>query len=190
MIKRWTFIFLIFKFSNEGIADWGGCRHEGQQDAHYADGILHRMGIFILIVLISSGRGLINGMHHNFKAFNIGIVTVTPRQTSQAFNGHVAGRTIRLYEEDAAALDEQFGDTVVRAIPVVSHAVLANRGKEYANTVVDGFIFKLPLQKKYKYIEYIWNIILPKVRLTTKTELIIVKQILQERICSLLISLQ
>lgn len=96
-------------------------------------------GIFILIVLISSGRGLINGMHHNFKAFNIGIVTVTPRQTSQAFNGHVAGRTIRLYEEDAAALDEQFGDTVVRAIPVVSHAVLANRGKEYANTVVDGY---------------------------------------------------
>ena len=66
-------------------------------------------GIFILIVLISSGRGLINGMHHNFKAFNIGIVTVTPRQTSQAFNGHVAGRTIRLYEEDAAALEEHVG---------------------------------------------------------------------------------
>lgn len=96
-------------------------------------------GIFILIVLISSGRGLINGMNYNFRAFNIGVVTVTPGQTLQPFEGHSRGRTIRLYEEDAAALESLFGDTVVRAIPVVSHAVQACCGKEYANTVVDGY---------------------------------------------------
>ena len=42
-------------------------------------------GIFILIVLISSGRGLINGMNHNFRIFNVGVVTLTPRQTSLPF---------------------------------------------------------------------------------------------------------
>lgn len=97
-------------------------------------------GIFILIVLISSGRGLINGMHRNFRAFNIGVVTVTPGQTLQPFEGRSQGRAIRLYEEDAEALESLFGDTVVRAIPVVSHAVQACSGKEYANTVVDGYV--------------------------------------------------
>ena len=96
-------------------------------------------GIFILIVLISSGRGLVNGMNQNFRAFNIGIVTVTAGQTSQPYEGRGQGRTIRLFEEDATALQQLFGDTVTNAIAVVSHAVQATRGKEYANTVVDGY---------------------------------------------------
>ena len=96
-------------------------------------------GIFIFIVLISAGRGLINGMKLNFRAYNVGIVTLYPHETSQPFEGRSKGRTIRLYEEDAAALDNLFGDTVVQVIPVVSHAVQARRGKEYTNTVVDGY---------------------------------------------------
>ena len=96
-------------------------------------------GIFILIVLISSGRGLINGMNYNFRAFNIGVVTVTPGQTSQPYEGRGQGRTIRLYEEDATALQQLFGDTVTKTVAVVSHAVQASRGKEFANTVVDGY---------------------------------------------------
>ena len=97
-------------------------------------------GIFIFIVLISAGRGLINGMNLNFKTYNIGIVTLYPRETSQPFEGRSKGRAIRLYEDDAAALDSLFGDTVVQVIPVVSHAVQARRGKEYTNTVVDGYM--------------------------------------------------
>ena len=96
-------------------------------------------GIFILIVLMSSGRGLINGMNINFRAFNVGMVTLTPRQTSQSFEGQNRGRPIRLYEEDAFALDDLFGDTVVKVIPVVSHAVFARQGSEYTNTLVDGY---------------------------------------------------
>ena len=96
-------------------------------------------GIFILIVLISSGRGLINGMNHNFRIFNVGVVTLTPRQTSLPFEGRSRGRTIRLYEEDAVALNNLFGDTITKAIPVISYAVQARNGKDYANTVVDGY---------------------------------------------------
>ncbi len=96
-------------------------------------------GIFILIVLISSGRGLINGMYYNFREYNVGMVTVTPGLTSQPFEGRSQGRTVHLYEEDAAALQQLFGDTVTKAIPVVSHAVQASCGEEYVNTVVDGY---------------------------------------------------
>ena len=96
-------------------------------------------GIFILIVLISSGRGLINGMYYNFREYNVGVVTVTPGLTSQPFEGRSQGRTVHLYEEDAAALQQLFSDTVTKAIPVVSHAVQACCGEEYVNTVVDGY---------------------------------------------------
>ena len=96
-------------------------------------------GIFILIVLISSGRGLINGMYYNFREYNVGVVTVTPGLTSQPFEGRSQGRTVHLYEEDAAALQQLLGDTVTKAIPVVSHAVQACCGEEYVNTVVDGY---------------------------------------------------
>lgn len=96
-------------------------------------------GIFIFIVLISSGRGLINGMNYNFRAHNIGVVTLTPCETSQPFEGRNRGRAVRLYEEDAIALDYLMGDTVTRSIPVVSYAVQARCGKEYSNTVVDGY---------------------------------------------------
>ena len=96
-------------------------------------------GIFILIVLISSGRGLINGMYYNFREYNVGVVTVTPGLTSQPFEGRSQGRAVHLYEEDAAALQQLLGDTVTKAIPVVSHAVQASCGEEYVNTVVDGY---------------------------------------------------
>ena len=96
-------------------------------------------GIFILIVLISSGRGLINGMYYNFREYNVGVVTVTPGLTSQPFEGRSQGRTVHLYEEDAAALQQLLGDTVTKAIPVLSHAVQASCGEEYVNTVVDGY---------------------------------------------------
>lgn len=102
-------------------------------------GVAIAWGIFIFIVLISAGRGLINGMHHNFRAFNIGVVTLTPSETSLPYDGQQRGRSIRLYEEDAAAIDQAMGDTVTRAIGVVSYAVQARRGKAYTNTVVDGY---------------------------------------------------
>ncbi len=96
-------------------------------------------GIFILIVLISSGKGLINGMQYNFQAYNVGVVTLTPRETSQSFNGREKGRPIRFYEDDARHLKQVFGDTVVKAIPVISHPVQARYGKYYTNTTVDGY---------------------------------------------------
>jgi len=96
-------------------------------------------GIFILIGLLSSGNGLINGMKYNFEVFNIGMVTLTPQMTSLPCQGHKPGRSISFYEEDATFLKTLFGDTVVKAITVVSHPVQARCGKNYTNTTLDGY---------------------------------------------------
>ena len=102
-------------------------------------GLAIAWGIFIFIVLISAGRGLINGMNYNFRVFNVGIVTLTPNETSLPFEGRRQGRAIHLYEEDAIAIEQLMGDTVVKAISVLSHAILAHKGKESNNTIVEGY---------------------------------------------------
>ena len=102
-------------------------------------GLAIAWGIFILIVLVSSGRGLINGMANNFRAYNVGVVTLTPRTTSQSFEGRQKGRAIYLYEDDAEYLASVLADTIAKAIPVVSQAVQARHGKGYTNTLVDGY---------------------------------------------------
>lgn len=96
-------------------------------------------GIFIFIVLISAGRGLLNGMNYNFRVFNVGVVTLTPGETSLPFEGRRQGRAIHFYENDAIAIARLLGDTVVKAIPVLSHAILAHKDKESAYTVVEGY---------------------------------------------------
>lgn len=96
-------------------------------------------GIFIFIVLISAGRGLLNGMNYNFRVFNVGVVTLTPGETSLPFEGRRQGRAIHFYEDDAIAIARLLGDTVVKAIPVLSHAILAHKDKESAYTVVEGY---------------------------------------------------
>ena len=106
-------------------------------------------GIFIFIVLISSGQGLLNGMKNNFKTFNVGVVTVTPRQTSQPFEGRSRGRSIHFYEEDITALKHLFGDTVT------NEYIITNTGADKMPFVIGGHpAFNCPLCEGEKFEDY------------------------------------
>ena len=102
-------------------------------------GLVMGWGVFILIVLISSGNGIVNGMHYNFRAYNIGMVTLTPRETSLPFAGRERGWPVYFYEDDCELLMRCFGDTIAKAIPVMSHTVRALNGTHYTNTTIDGY---------------------------------------------------
>jgi putative ABC transport system permease protein len=102
-------------------------------------GLAMGWGVFILIVLISSGNGIVNGMHYNFRAYNIGMVTLTPRETSLSFGGKERGWPVYFFEEDCDLLKKRFGDTIAQTIPVISRPVRAHREKYYTNTIIDGY---------------------------------------------------
>lgn len=57
-------------------------------------------GIFILIVLLGTGRGLRNGTEEQFKADATNTIWVNGGKTSMAYNGYQPGRQIRLTNED------------------------------------------------------------------------------------------
>jgi putative ABC transport system permease protein len=57
-------------------------------------------GIFMLIVLLGSGKGLENGIHSNFDSDAANSVWIYPGQTSKAYKGIQPGKFVRLTNED------------------------------------------------------------------------------------------
>jgi len=57
-------------------------------------------GIFMLIVLLGSGKGLENGIHSNFDSDAANSVWIYPGQTSKPYKGIQPGKFVRLTNED------------------------------------------------------------------------------------------
>jgi len=57
-------------------------------------------GIFMLIILLGSGKGIENSVHRNFESRAINSIQMWPGQTSVAYKGNKTGRNIRYDNED------------------------------------------------------------------------------------------
>jgi putative ABC transport system permease protein len=57
-------------------------------------------GIFMLILLLGSGKGLENAIHKNFESSAINSIQLYPGQTSIAYKGNKTGRDIQFNNED------------------------------------------------------------------------------------------
>ncbi len=67
-------------------------------------GLAVAWGIFMLIVLLGTGRGLQNSVDYNFRDDAIGSIWLYPSQTTRPFEGHPPGRRITLTLRDHALL--------------------------------------------------------------------------------------
>ncbi len=67
-------------------------------------------GIFMLVILLGSGKGLQNGVQNEFNDDAVNSIWIYPRQTSLAFKGFQPGRRIRFTTEDFDRLEaKNFG---------------------------------------------------------------------------------
>ncbi|PLX16066.1 MAG: ABC transporter permease [Salinivirgaceae bacterium] len=57
-------------------------------------------GIFMLIILLGSGRGLQNAFQYNFEADAVNSLWIYPGKTSKAFEGYQPGRFLRFTNKD------------------------------------------------------------------------------------------
>lgn len=72
-------------------------------------------GIFILIVLLGAGNGLIHAFQSASGTMATNVVEVRSSSTTLPFGGYPAGRSIELYERDAQAASERFPDHITQA---------------------------------------------------------------------------
>ncbi|MBS2098137.1 ABC transporter permease [Carboxylicivirga linearis] len=69
-------------------------------------------GIFMLILLLGSGKGLQNGMENNFRGTSKNALWIWSRRTQVAYDGLKAGRRIRFTDQDATTIQRQFADDI------------------------------------------------------------------------------
>jgi len=96
-------------------------------------------GMFMLIVLLGSGNGLLHGVTDNFSSMAVNTMTLYPGQTSKAFDGLAKGREIHLELSDLDYLAKRFPKEIGHISPEVSTSVRASFGTEYVSTDLTGY---------------------------------------------------
>lgn len=96
-------------------------------------------GIFILIVLLGAGNGLINAFDANSEEMAMNSVRVTGGYTSKAYDGLKEGRRVQLDNKDVSITASQFTDNIISVgARVRQGGITLSKGSEYVSTSFSG----------------------------------------------------
>lgn len=96
-------------------------------------------GIFLLIVLLGTGQGILNGVSNAWLGEDDNVVTIEPSTTMLAWDGLPVGRRIDISEEDGPMLCEAFPGNISEFIPELDREVTVSYRSKYSVTDVAGF---------------------------------------------------
>ncbi len=96
-------------------------------------------GIFMLIVLLGAGNGLIHAFELNLSERALNSIRLGGGSTTKPYNGLKEGRTIELENKDLAATETSFPDNVVSAGATLQQSnVNISYGQEYVSLSLMG----------------------------------------------------
>ena len=110
-------------------------------------------GLFILIVLLGTGNGLLKGMMANFSNATDNIFTITPGKTSMLFNGWPKNKKITLASEDVAMLEKSFPQQIGHVTKTLSAPVILSDKTVQANGNIEGQELAFERTERIKIIE-------------------------------------
>lgn len=95
-------------------------------------------GIFMLIVLLGSGKGLQNGVTANFSDEAVNMVNVWPRRTNIPYKGFKTNRRLRFRDKDMELLIHTFPQIDKASGLISRYGNTISYGKEYGNYSFNG----------------------------------------------------
>ena len=95
-------------------------------------------GIFMLIVLLGAGNGLINAVMNSNDRFLTNSMAVYGGWTEKAYNGLPEGRSITLNSKDLSATQTDFADHIDEVGALVSQSATVSLGREYVTSRLTG----------------------------------------------------
>jgi len=102
-------------------------------------GLSTAWGIFLLIVLLGTGNGILNGISNAWLNEDDNVVTLEPSTTMLPFEGLPTGRSINIAEEDGMSLTEAFPRNVIGYVPELDRNVTVSWRNKYSDTDIAGF---------------------------------------------------
>ena len=96
-------------------------------------------GIFMLIVLLGAGNGLIHAFEKSSSARALNSIKIYPGWTGKAYDGLKEGRRIQLDNKDLDATMEHFSDNIISVgASQWQSNVNLSYGQEYVNLSLEG----------------------------------------------------
>lgn len=95
-------------------------------------------GIFMLIVLLGAGNGLIHAFDNQSADMKMNTMKIYPGVTSKAFNGLNEGRSISLNESDLKITAKRFPENIIEVGATSSHSGILTYGKENVSITING----------------------------------------------------
>lgn len=96
-------------------------------------------GIFILIVLLGAGNGILHAFEDSSKGQSMDVITIFNGLTALPYKGKPANRYIELTETDAKAIGERFSGNVRKAMPQLERGnIEISTKKDYIMQSIKG----------------------------------------------------
>ena len=95
-------------------------------------------GIFMIIVLLGAGNGLINANLKQSERFLSSSMVVFGGWTSKPYQGLKEGRDIRLHESDMAITEREFSENVDEVGAQYNTSATISYGQQYVSTSISG----------------------------------------------------
>lgn len=105
----------------------------------FLTGVSVAWGIFMLIVLLSASRGVLNSFQDNAESRGTGAISIWGGYTSKPFKGYKEGRGIRLTEHDMSTLQREIPENVTGATAETSiDTAQVSTAKDYITGGLNG----------------------------------------------------
>lgn len=145
-------------------------------------GLAVSWGIFMLIVLLGAGNGVVNAFLSASDDVAVNTAVVYGGYTSMPHKGNVKGRYIRLQLEDAKAFDKRFSNQISGISPSFSagYIRLVN-GIEYVNTSLNGVF---PIYQEVKGIKLITGRFINELDISQRRKVIVIHKATAETLFS------
>lgn len=96
-------------------------------------------GIFMLIVLLGAGNGIVHTFQANMNTNALNTVSVYPGVTTTAYKGYQEGRYIQLDNRDLKATEDDFQDNILSAGAMLTQGgITLSYGAEYVSLRLNG----------------------------------------------------
>ena len=138
-------------------------------------------GIFMLIVLLGAGNGLINAQIKQSGRFLANSMVVFGGETSKAFQGMKEGRSISLKDKDVNATQHVFKQNVDDVgAQLLQWGVTISNGQQYINTTLIGVY---PNHNKIDKVEMVQGRFINDIDLKEKRKVLVLSSKQQEELC-------